>query len=348
MTYKYNEFFSNEIQEKMRNKDIYIWGAWERGELVLSEMISQGFTIKGFIDSKKFGQTFGNPVTKVYSAEILDRTQCFVIVALAEHSIIFDILNKMGFVEYENFVYFCKHVELENVKHNYLDFYRNQIIGDISDAKVSISGGSQLIIGKNVKFEKGVKIILDWKSKIIIKDNAYIAKDTIICALNQSYIELGNKIEILENSHIRVTGLSSMTIGDNCKFGIRLILRMDHQSKFICGDDCLFSYDIKIRANQGHSIFDLNQKMALDEKKFCKIGNHVWIGMGVTLLPGTDIGDNCVVGAESLVNKQFCSNKLIVGTPAKVLRENIDWSYDELSYDEYFATHINDAEILND
>ena len=54
-----------------------------------------------------------------------------------------------------------------------------------------------------------------------------------------------------------------------------------------------------------------------------KIGDNVVIGMGSTLLNGSEIGANCLVGAGSLItqNAKFESGMLIVGRPAKVIRE---------------------------
>lgn len=55
----------------------------------------------------------------------------------------------------------------------------------------------------------------------------------------------------------------------------------------------------------------------------CHIGNSTMIGMGSTILNHAQIGNNCIVGAGSLVtqNKVFPDNSLIMGRPAKVIRE---------------------------
>lgn len=55
----------------------------------------------------------------------------------------------------------------------------------------------------------------------------------------------------------------------------------------------------------------------------CNIGNNTLIGIGATLLNGSKIGANCIVGAHSLVteNKTFPDNVLIMGAPAKIARE---------------------------
>lgn len=50
------------------------------------------------------------------------------------------------------------------------------------------------------------------------------------------------------------------------------------------------------------------------------IGRGSWLGARVTVLPGTVLGDSCVVGASSLLDGVYPSNSLIVGTPARVVR----------------------------
>ena len=51
------------------------------------------------------------------------------------------------------------------------------------------------------------------------------------------------------------------------------------------------------------------------------IGKNCWLGAGVIVLPGVTIGDNTVVGAGILVNKDLPPNVVAVGSPCKVLRE---------------------------
>jgi acetyltransferase-like isoleucine patch superfamily enzyme len=50
-----------------------------------------------------------------------------------------------------------------------------------------------------------------------------------------------------------------------------------------------------------------------------KIGNNVFIGTNCIILYNTTIGDNCIVGAGSVVRGQFPENSVIVGNPAKVV-----------------------------
>ncbi len=50
------------------------------------------------------------------------------------------------------------------------------------------------------------------------------------------------------------------------------------------------------------------------------IGNSVWIGGNVTILPGVTIGDNCVIGAGSVVTHDVASDTVVAGNPAKFIK----------------------------
>lgn len=52
-----------------------------------------------------------------------------------------------------------------------------------------------------------------------------------------------------------------------------------------------------------------------------KIGRNVWIGDGVCILPGVELGDNVVVGANAVVTHSFPTNAVIAGCPAKLIRK---------------------------
>ena len=58
----------------------------------------------------------------------------------------------------------------------------------------------------------------------------------------------------------------------------------------------------------------------------CTIGDGSLVGIGATLLNGSSVGKNCIVGAHALVTegKQFPDNVVIMGAPAKVVREVTD------------------------
>lgn len=56
------------------------------------------------------------------------------------------------------------------------------------------------------------------------------------------------------------------------------------------------------------------------------IGNNSFIGARATLLPGTTIGKNCIVGAGAVVKGKIPSNSIVVGNPAKVIGNTVEWA----------------------
>ena len=54
------------------------------------------------------------------------------------------------------------------------------------------------------------------------------------------------------------------------------------------------------------------------------IGNDVWIGQNVTFLPGVNVGDGCIIGANSVVASDIPPYSIVVGNPARVIKRRFD------------------------
>ncbi|HIX89944.1 MAG TPA: sugar O-acetyltransferase [Candidatus Agathobaculum pullicola] len=80
------------------------------------------------------------------------------------------------------------------------------------------------------------------------------------------------------------------------------------------GPNCCFS-------TAGHPLDTAQRNAGLEYAKPITIGNNVWIGMGVQVLPGVTIGDNVVIGAGSVVTKDIPAGVLAVGVPCRPVRE---------------------------
>lgn len=71
----------------------------------------------------------------------------------------------------------------------------------------------------------------------------------------------------------------------------------------------------------GHPLNHKEREEGLEYALPIKVGNNVWIGGGVNVMPGVTIGDNVVIGAGSVVTKDIKSNSVAVGSPCKVIKK---------------------------
>ncbi len=85
------------------------------------------------------------------------------------------------------------------------------------------------------------------------------------------------------------------------------------------GDDCFLGPNVSIYT-ACHSTDPRERNTRREWAKPVSIGNNVWIGGAVTILPGVTIGDNCTIGAGSVVTHDIPANSIAAGNPAKVIR----------------------------
>lgn len=95
--------------------------------------------------------------------------------------------------------------------------------------------------------------------------------------------------------------------------------------KVVIGDGCLFGRDVFITDNSHGDLSSEQskirpQKRPLSSKGPVIIGKNVWIGRQVTILSGVKVGDNSIIGANSVVNKDVPPNSIVAGCPATIIK----------------------------
>ncbi|WP_080904081.1 sugar O-acetyltransferase [Parabacteroides sp. Marseille-P3160] len=109
----------------------------------------------------------------------------------------------------------------------------------------------------------------------------------------------------------------NIEIGENLFININCII-LD-EAKVILGDNVFIAPGCGFYT-AGHPLDAERRNKGLEFAYPISIGNNVWIGAHVCVLPGVTIGDNTVIGAGSIVTKSIPSNVLAVGNPCKVVR----------------------------
>ena len=109
---------------------------------------------------------------------------------------------------------------------------------------------------------------------------------------------------------------SKVELGDNSGIGINAFI----SGKCIIGDDVMMGPDCMIYCSN-HRVDDTTTTMrgqGIQDEKPVYIGNDVWIGARVIILPGVHIGNHCIIGAGAVVTKDVPDWAVAAGNPAVV------------------------------
>ena len=85
------------------------------------------------------------------------------------------------------------------------------------------------------------------------------------------------------------------------------------------GDDCFIGPNVSIYT-ACHSTDPVERNTRMEWAEPVTIGDNVWIGGSVTILPGVTISNNVTIGAGSVVTKDIPDNVVAVGNPCKVIK----------------------------
>jgi len=110
----------------------------------------------------------------------------------------------------------------------------------------------------------------------------------------------------------------NIEIGDNFFANMNLVI-LDG-AKVTIGNNVFIAPNVGIYT-AGHPLDVERRNLGLEYAFPINIGNNVWIGGGVSILPGVSIGDNAVIGSGSVVTKDVPANMLAAGNPCKIIRE---------------------------
>ena len=124
-----------------------------------------------------------------------------------------------------------------------------------------------------------------------------------------------------EGAAIVVVDGGKLTLGHNSYMNESLI---QCASSISIGDDCAIAGDVLIQDTDFHPILDENGNPKPISKPIV-IGDKVWICAKATILKGVTIGDGAIIAAGAVVTKDVPAHCVVVGNPAKVVRENVIW-----------------------
>ncbi len=172
---------------------------------------------------------------------------------------------------------------------------------------------------ENVIFGKNIDIFNP--NKIKIGKNCLIGDNCLLEAKTGGSISIGNNVCIGRGTLIR-TGLGSIEIGDNT--GLAAYSHVSaHGTKVRLGKSVAIAAYSYINGSAGYDFGSFDKPMT-DQPVYGKgivIEDDVWLGAGVYVLDGNNIGTGSVIGTAAVVTKDIPEYSIAVGVPAKVIKK---------------------------
>ena len=124
----------------------------------------------------------------------------------------------------------------------------------------------------------------------------------------------GRQVRVKSNAEVS----PHIRIGDRSELGTRCVI----QSGVVIGDDVIMGPDVKI-FSRNHRFEDTGTPVRDQGKRqgTVTIGNDVWIGANVVILPGVTIGDHAIVAAGAIVTRSVGEWTVVGGNPARRIRD---------------------------
>ena len=124
----------------------------------------------------------------------------------------------------------------------------------------------------------------------------------------------GADIEVFKDAVLEIGGGGGFNVGATIVCGERITI----------GRHVMGGRHITIRDTNGGHWMNLP---GYKNTKPVEIGDHVWLCEGCTIMPGVKIGSGAVVGAKAVVFNNVPANTLVMGNPAQVVCEDVEWKY---------------------
>jgi len=91
------------------------------------------------------------------------------------------------------------------------------------------------------------------------------------------------------------------------------------------GNNVHITHEVSFVTHDGGTLLFRDQIPDLEITKPIKVGNNVYIGIKSIILPGIQIGDNCIIAAGSVVSKNVPDNSVVGGVPARYIKSTDEY-----------------------
>ena len=307
----------NKILKKLKNKRVIVYGAGKffcNLDFDFSPINIIGLVDKKFKAEEKGKLYHGIPIIPF---QYFDHNEAdFILLALEKPKEVYSELKQ--FIPKKKIISFIK-INSKNYLTKIFNIFKKK-----NNKFVLIKKDGKKVFNPRIK---NLTVRMYGENNYIeIHEPFIITKKVLISCYSNSKVII-EACNHYKEAKILVGSNNEVSIGRNTTVGkTSIILRGSKNTNINIGNDCMLSYNVIIRTEDAHTIYDTQTMELLNKPQSVNIGNHVWIAANTTVLKGSNIPDNCIIGTYSLINKKFeKENCIIAGIPAKVIKENVNW-----------------------
>ncbi|MNJ41798.1 Galactoside O-acetyltransferase [compost metagenome] len=164
-----------------------------------------------------------------------------------------------------------------------------------------------------------------------------------------SITDYGGQNTFIVGNRSKLTG--TIKIGRGCKLQIGdgltstggLKIHLSEGKSVYIGNDCMLGLNVNIYNHDYHPIFSASTGKRLNHSKDVVIKNNVWLANNVTVLKGSIVNNGSAIGIGSIVSSEIPKNCIAVGSPARVVKEDIVWDRASLN-----TSHLDGINCLEE
>lgn len=147
---------------------------------------------------------------------------------------------------------------------------------------------------RNIDFGKGLTTGVGCRIEAYQKENS-----------NEKVIHIGKNVQI--NDYVHITAMNKVVIGDNVLMASKIYISDCSHGFYEGGDN-----------DSNPDQIPMDRKYKVGE---VIIGDNVWLGEFVSVLPDVIIGKGSIIGANSVVTKNIPAYSIAIGSPARVIKK---------------------------
>lgn len=163
----------------------------------------------------------------------------------------------------------------------------------------------------------------------IIINKSDVVPHLIVWGL-RPFVSIGTNVRF-PDSVIACGGLSTVIVDDNTVSTCRSMINCRNGGLVYVGKNGLWASDVSVWTDDMHAILDNTTKKRLNCFGGRIILEHkIWLCEEARIIGDVRIGTNSIIGTRSIVTRDIAAYSLAAGSPAKIIRDNVTWSADDL------------------